>query len=361
MWDIISSNFQITGICLAVLIFLIVRIVLAGRADKERTRQKRLIEEWRAVFDRCRDRGNYGLTDEQIAWFSSSSRLRAFDGAGVSGDSADCARVLRANSSKIADHVTRHADNDEKGYFAYILSTLDLKDLDPDQRRAYVDLALGLIENNSVFCRENALKALYSLGDPLSVAEALRRLGEDDRYHSEKLLADGMNSFKGDIDEFARILMSHFDEFSGHYQSAIISFLTRANIHSYDGVFKERLRDDSVSVDVKCDILRILMRLPSEEIRDILIGVLREKGHSESWQTAAVAATGLSAYPNDSAVTDALSYGITSPSWDVRMNSANALVKLDPPKELVDGILNGSDRFASDALRFAIANKEKKA
>ena len=78
---------------------------------------------------------------------------------------------------------------------------------------------------------------------------------------------------------------------------------------------------------------------------------------AEDWQTAAVAATGLAEYPDDGAVTDALEYGITSPAWNVRMNCAASLVKLDPPREVLDGILGGDDAFAADALKFAQSSK----
>ncbi len=75
-----------------------------------------------------------------------------------------------------------------------------------------------------------------------------------------------------------------------------------------------------------------------------------DKGKAEDWQTAAVAATGLDRYPDDGDVVNALEYGITSPAWNVRMNCAGALVRLNPPEAVLNDILNGGDAFAADAL-----------
>ncbi len=357
MIDFIRTNYQIIGICAAVLAVLIVRIVASARAEKRERTQKKHEQAWEATLARCLNAGSFILKPGEIARFSVSSRLRAFGALAETTRTDDCSAVVRENSKKLAARVGGRADNAEKGYFAYLLSVLPLSGLPDGARADYTGFVRQLLSANSVYCRENALKALYNLGDAKAVAEAVETLSADARLHNEKLLSDGMNSFRGDKRELAEALMERFYSYDDHSQSAVITFFTVAGFHDWDEELKKRLDGADISTDQRCDILRLILKAPSEETRRLLIDVLREKGRSDDWQTAAVAATGLDRYKGDAETLDALKYGITSPAWNVRMNCASSLVRLDPPGGVLDEILGGSDAYAADALKFAISSK----
>ncbi len=355
--ELIKSNYQIIGICVLVLMLLIVRIIVYLRGEKHERIEESLRQGWKTVIDRCRNTGSYVLKEREIARFSVSGWLRAFGELCETTEAEACSAILRDNSEKLIARVGGRADNAEKGYFAYVLFVADLSGLTEAQKADYAVFLRQLLSNNSVFCRENALKALYNLGDATAVADAVGMLSADARLHNEKLLSDGMNSFRGDRKKLAEALMERFELYDDHSQSAVITFFTVADFHDWDEQFKKRLDNADISTDQRCDILRLILKQPSEETKQILLRVLLDKGKAEDWQTAAVAATGLDRYPNDGEVVEALKYGITSPAWNVRMNCASSLVKLDPPAEVFDGILNGSDAFAADALRFALSTK----
>lgn len=53
------------------------------------------------------------------------------------------------------------------------------------------DVMLELVRDSSLYCRENALQALYSIGDCESVMKALEILDGSDHYHHAKLITDG--------------------------------------------------------------------------------------------------------------------------------------------------------------------------
>jgi hypothetical protein len=359
--EFISSNIQIIGICALIAMVLVIRIIALVRRGNDARGQQQKEDLWRRTFTRCRYAGSFVLKNSEAARFSSGPMLRAFGTLAEGGgyEAEDCVAVLRENGKAITARVSGRADSTEKGYFAYILSTADLTGLSEDEKSGYIAFVRGLLSGSTVYARENALKALYNLGDPEAVAEAIETLSSDARVHNEKLLSDGMNSFRGDKKALAQALMERFDRYDDHSQSAVITFFTVADFHDWDGYFKERLGSTGISMDQRCDILRLILRVPSEDTRLLLTTILREKAKAENWQTAAVAATGLSAYPGDEETVSALRYGITSPAWDVRRNCASALVKLDPPKELLDSILNGGDRFAADALRYALDSERK--
>ncbi len=361
MKEFISSNIQIIGICALIAMVLVIRIIALARRENDAREQMQKEDLWRRTFSRCRYAGSFVLRNSEVARFSSGAMLRAFASLAEGGghEAEDCIAVLRENSKAVTARVSSRADSTEKGFFAYILSTADLTGLKEEEKAEYIAFVRGLLSGSTVYCRENALKALYNLGDPEAVAEAIETLSSDARVHNEKLLSDGMNSFRGDKKALAQALMERFDKYDDHSQSAVITFFTVADFHDWDGYFKERLGSTGISMDQRCDILRLILRVPSEDTRLLLTTILREKAKAEDWQTAAVAATGLSSYPDDEETVSALRYGITSPAWDVRRNCASALVKLDPPKELLDSILNGGDRFAADALRYAIDSERK--
>jgi len=350
----IIDNLGILSFIALVLAILLFKIASSLTEDRRKAAQAKREQRWRKTFDRCRAAGSFRLTDRETARFSLSGMLIAFDALNKTDDADACAAVLRENSEAIVRRVSGRADGTEKGYFAYILSTADLASLPDDVRARYAAFMLKLLGADSVFCRENALKALYHLGDAGAVAAAIETLSADARLHNEKLLADGMNSFRGDQRQLAAAMMERFDRYDDHSQSAVITFFTLADFHDWDERFKARLEDPAVSLDQRCDILRLLLKAPSPETKTLLVDTLRRKGHEPDWQTAAVAATGLAAYPDDAEVIEALQSGVTSPAWSVRMNCAAALVRLAPPQEIIDGILNGGDAFAADAMRFAL-------
>ncbi len=357
MVEYFKTHYQIIGICAAAAAVLAVRIITTVRRESAAKAHDRRVQVWKRTAARCRGEGSFVLTDGEISRFSSDAMLRAFGELGECGEAEALSAILRENSGKIVARVGARADSVEKGYFAYLLSAADLAGLDKEARAEYAGFARKLLGSESVYCRENALKALYNLGDAQAVAAAVETLSSDVRLHNEKLLADGMNSFRGDRKLLAKALMERFDRYDDHSQSAVISFFTAAGFHGWDGEFKKRLQRDDISVDQRCDILRLIMKVPSWTTRPLLISILRDKAMAEDWQTAAVAATGLAAYKGDAETIDALRYGITSPAWDVRINCAFSLVRLDPPREVLDGILGGSDAFAADALRFAMSSK----
>ncbi len=356
MTDFIKSNLQIIGICALIAMVLIIRIIAVLRRGNDARNQTRKQDVWRATLARCGETGSYVLRSGELSRFASGEMMRAFEALleGGGPEAEACCAVLRENSAKLVERVSGRADTAEKGYFAHLLTVADLTGLTAEERRPYIEYTRGLLFEKSVYCRENALRALYALGDAEAVADAIRLLSSDAEVHNEKLLADGMNSFRGDRKALANALMERFDRYDDHSQSAVITFFTVADFHDWDGFFKERLAGSDISLDQRCDILRLLLRVPSEDTKRLLVDTLRDKGKAEDWQTAAVAATGLSAYPGDDEVFRALRSGITSPAWDVRKNCAATLVKLAPPKESLEEILNGDDAFAADALRYAL-------
>ena len=63
-------------------------------------------------------------------------------------------------------------DEIEAAYFPYIIRKYRL--LDGQENEALKTMLLDLLHESSIYCRENAMQALYTAGDPAVLVRALR-------------------------------------------------------------------------------------------------------------------------------------------------------------------------------------------
>ncbi len=358
MLDFIRSNFQIIGIILLVLIIVVLRLLNSAMSDQRKKSLETKKQRWKRTIDRLKEEDSR-LRPSEIARFSKGDWMKALGELAEGTGKDDVLQLLKKNSREIVARVETKADAVEKGYFAYLVSTVDFTGFTRDEKLPYGSCMLKLLDAPTVYCRENALRALYNLGDASWVTTAVETLSEDARLHNEKLLSDGMNTFRGDKKELAVALMNAFERLDDHSQAAVITFFTVAGFFDWNKYFEERFHQGECSLDQRCDILRLLIKDKNEETKETLLSTLLTYSHSDQWQMAAVAANGLAGYPGDDKVLDALCTGITSPHWDVRMNCALSLVKLDQTGARIESIQNGSDRYAADAMNFALSSQKR--
>ena len=90
----------------------------------------------------------------------------------------------------------RHKNELKAAYFSYILQKYAI--IKNKNIRVVNDTLLTLVKKSSLYCRENALKALYSTGSVEYVIKALKQIDKNKSvYHSPKLLTDGLLTFAG--------------------------------------------------------------------------------------------------------------------------------------------------------------------
>ncbi|EJW89851.1 hypothetical protein EVA_22042, partial [gut metagenome] len=89
-------------------------------------------------------------------------------------------------------------------YFAYILRKYHI--MTDKATPVLVETMMKLLEEPSLYCRENALQALYSTGDHVCVLRAIQLIDKSGRFHHEKLLTDGLLTFTGDHRQLAHTL-----------------------------------------------------------------------------------------------------------------------------------------------------------
>ena len=260
--------------------------------------------------------------------------------------------LIANNRQQIINVARRFKSNTMKAYFAYILHTLQLHS--NDVSNDFNELMMEFVLEKSVYVRENSLKVLYSFGNAYSIAKSFRTLSKKNIFHSEKLLTDGLMSFQGDFDHLTTLLMAYFEDFIECYQIAIINALAYKNEHKFDNELLKYIGREDISIDIKCSILRIIGKAPSEKHKQILILCLKQHESEYGWEQAVVAASMLGNFMNDVQVEKALCETITSRNWYVRMKSAKSLIRIGLSDEHIQEIINGDDAYAKNALLYTL-------
>ncbi|MBR4760908.1 MAG: hypothetical protein IK078_12285 [Lachnospiraceae bacterium] len=238
-----------------------------------------------------------------------------------------------------------------RAYSSYIIKEMQLQKICDD----YDELIMELLQTPSVYARENALKAIYSFGDPKLVRDAFVQLSARKIVHNEKLLLDGLLSFTGDVRQLAAQLMDSYDALLECYRNSLINFLGQKRIDTYD----ERLMCmTNLPVDTLCSIVRKLERNPSNRNLMFLEKTIDEYRNTDNWEPVAIAVKGLGVYPGIEKVRGILLEMLVSRNWYIRKNAACALVAGGLTKEELEQVHAKHDRFAEDALQYEMARRQ---
>ncbi|MBC8569564.1 hypothetical protein [Zongyangia hominis] len=241
----------------------------------------------------------------------------------------------------------RKEEDIKQAYFAFVMADFSVcrwVHEDP-----IIDFMMELIVDKSAYCRENALKALYRFGDADNVLLALRLIDENNVFHHEKLITDGLLSFAGDRQELAALLWKHFHEFHLELQIPFLNYI-RAVSSDFREPFYEMLANERTDKELKIALIRYFWRHPYPPVAEVLAGFL-EREDSRDWEIAAIAATAIRAYPGEQTIL-VLRKALLSANWYVRYNAADSLKSLDADFNMLASVFNGQDRYAREMLLF---------
>lgn len=216
------------------------------------------------------------------------------------------------------------------------------------------DTLLQLVHSKNLYCRENALQALYSMGNCNDMIRALHVLNANPAYHSHQVLTDGLLQFEGDAHQLSLHLWESLDQFRPEYQLAILNYF-RFQSGEWRPQMLELLAHKKLSNDLLLSCLRYFRKYPYPPARPYLLQ-LAGLDNEVQWEIIAIACTALAAYPGDDTIT-LLKRNLHSRNWYIRYNSADSLEAMGMGYlELID-ILEGPDRYASEILRYRLEEK----
>ncbi|MDO4797415.1 MAG: hypothetical protein Q4A01_05255 [Coriobacteriales bacterium] len=346
--------YMLIYLCAILAIVVIVLVVYYATTARRIAHANRLLKAGQRIDVLVANRvasGDFCLSRREVRLLAHTINLEAFHHACLGLSQPDRRRLLLDNQEQITGLLRREKNATVHAYFAYVLC--DLAPFAGDEG-AYGELMMRFLDDDSVYARENALKAIYSFGDAPLVANALAHLSARGIAHNQKLVADGLLTFHGDEALLAELLMERYDELAECYQNALIDYLNHKEMNTYDARLMQEARKTGVSTNTLCSIVRKIGKSPSDKNLEFLEEVVERHQDGDDWEPVAVSATGLGRYGANARAKDLLLGMVTSPNWYVRRNASAALVRAGLTKEDAEQIYAKNDRFATDAIEYEL-------
>ena len=257
---------------------------------------------------------------------------------------------------------------EKKAYFAYVVSFLDLNhNIEAntsslkEARAKLSTLLMMFLWESSIYVRENAFKAVMSIGIEEDAIKALKMIDKRMRQHNGKLIQNHLLNFTGDHQKLADGLYNDLGTFTWPIQTAIINYfrmVPEEQVHHeayWEGLYK-LLCDENQHKEMRLALIRYFNKYYYAPVGKTLVDYVQAK-EKEKWEFAVVAAMALEHYvgvEEDKVLTQAL----TSSNWYVRLNAAESLVNKGYSYEQL--IQNGLDAYACDMFTYRRQIKEMK-
>jgi len=349
-------------ICISLLVFNVFYILHSGRVRREHNKK---IDYWEAeilsAYEYIKNSGfiNEDHARKMLLKLNKVEQLTAYNQAVVNLKSSYsmtdfqvyfdlCHDVFQ----ELALHYTKREPM-ERAFMAYLIS-----DYHPDRNREHDvlnEILLGYMENSTVYCRQNVLRALYSMGSESAVETAFSILNENGWYHNPKLISDGLAIFPGNKEELALRLWDHSDKWREELRVAIVQFASQIS-DVFTDKFLIVLKDGKMPLEIRFAVIRYFQKFPCDEVRPILIGLIYNVDEDNGLSIAAAAA--LAKYPGTDTKT-ALKAAIHSPNWYVRKNAAASLSALGIDEYDINELRKSGDRYATEMLEYMTDVKKK--
>lgn len=242
----------------------------------------------------------------------------------------------------------------EKAFFAWIVGSFALCGRTKEDILAR-DMLL-LVQEPSVYCRENALYAIYKSGSLELVVRAYILMNRREIWHSRKLVTDGLLAFSGNREALAEELWENWTYFDAHYQVAFIDFIRM--VSGRFGMRFLRLMETEPDREVKFAILRYYRKYRYPDAEKMLRGYVNN-WCIDDWEFAAVSALALESYPSERTVR-ALVRGIKSDIWHVRNNSADSLLAIAGEQRQQEILEQMEDSYGRNMLEYKIESRKKR-
>lgn len=234
-------------------------------------------------------------------------------------------------------------------YFPYILHKYRI--LKHSENEQLIDILLELLRSVNIYCRENTLKALYSMQRPEIVVVALEIIDKNLSYHHPKLICDGLVLYNGDKEILKEMLLNSFNHFSVQMKVNILNYFRFGNVRC-DSKMLEILKNDKEDNEIRFSAIRYFEKFPSDEARPIL-HELAENESGRTWEYQAIATSALKSYPGD-VTFRILVKNLSNSNWHVRHNSAISCEKLGYTYHDLINVFDGDDRFAREIMRYRL-------
>lgn len=249
----------------------------------------------------------------------------------------------------------RKKDEIRAAYFPYVIRRFGIL-----QNRPFgiiIDTLLELLHEPSLYCRENALQAIYSTGDCSCVIRALKVVDSGDQFHHTKLLTDGLLTFTGNHEKLSSALWKSFGDFSTQMKVTILNYFRFSTAECCEEMM-QLLTDREQDDEIRFSCIRYFGKCYYEPACQYLLE-FAENVQEQRWEYAAIASSALGIYPSDRA-TEILKRNLNSSNWYIRFNASLSLEKFGLSyTDLID-VFDGNDRYAREILQYRLDQRKAK-
>ena len=243
-------------------------------------------------------------------------------------------------------------DDMQAAYFAYFVS----RHLVRGQKfvEAVADSMIHYMRKN-VYCRINALQALYKFGSEESIAKAITLLDWEGLCFHDKILTDGLLNFTGSHERLIQLLWEKLNHYSDSIQLAILNYIRFQTGDYCEGIFKI-MADTTRDKELRLSAIRYFGRYPYEPAKGMLLRFAADKD-PRYWEYAAVSLSALAGYSGDEVI-DVLMDAVHSSNWYIRFHAAASLEACGLSYSDVAQVTNGQDRYAREMIMYQLELKQ---
>lgn len=237
-------------------------------------------------------------------------------------------------------------------YFPYLIFQYGI--FKGQDNRTVSKTLIKLLSADNLYCRENAMLALYTIGNADSVVEALQCIDRSEAFHHPKLISDGLLTFSGNREALDVILWGAFPIFTDGMKVAVLDYFRFCGDLHAPPILRV-MSDPDTGAEVCYSCIRYFGKYPSKDALPYLY-TFAAYGDAR-WEFVAITAMALAGYPCKQTA-DLLKQLLRSRSWYVRYNAAESLERLQVPYEKLMGEFFGRDRYAMEMLQYHHARKK---
>lgn len=352
------------AICISMIAFNIVYVFVLRHREKALGNNSQKLK--KIICEQIEDiKNGKKISDKHIKYLykklDRTAGITAFDKAleSVFEKEPDMAQKYLVETFYVFEYLTHRyisKDTIKIAYFPYILHKYNiLKHYDSEK---VLDALLDLLRSVNVYCRENTLKALYSMQRPDVVVASLKIIDKNLSFHHSKLICDGLLNYTGDKESLKEMLFESFNAYSIGMQLNILNYFRFGNIRC-DKEMLELLSNEKADSELRFAAIRYFEKFPIKEAESI-IWAIAENLEGRTWEYQAIASSALKSYRGD-VTFRILVENLSSSNWHIRQNSAISLEKLGYTYHDLINVFDGNDRYAREIMRYRLDKRNAEA
>ena len=339
-------------VCVGIIIFnCFTEIISRYRSCVLKRREQRYCEEYRQLFSENITE-NKKQEKRLVKELHSASRLLTFSEAlsKVENSMPEQFQQGIASVSRLMEElipVYKRKPDMEKACLAYVFAIFHMTKF--QAKEIVFPFLFDLLGNKSLYCRENALRALYSSEDIQAVMQALTFLDANEQLlPHKKILADGLLSFDKK-EELIPLLWKKLSEFHPRMQ---VSLLDIFDMHRQTGRNEMlSMLETSQDMEIQIACVRYFGRYQDERSVSFLLHHAEEERKGSGNCRMPVFLLLL-------CIPDRRHWKILKKrlpvNWYVRYNAAKSLAVLNTDRDALADILQGNDRYAKEMLEYQL-------